>query len=130
MSFLFDDMARTLATPMPRRRALGACARLLLGGTALGFLFRQEADAFALACGGNTLIGPAKPNCSAALMNCPATGACPANCPQQHIQDTCNASFECQRNVQCCAVGQCFCAGTNTCSNSVNMVCAAGCSPA
>lgn len=94
---------------------LGVIGKLLVAA-AVGSLFTSKVEAVVLSCGGNTRLGTTKPNCSSAMNSCPTGDTCPANCPQQHFQNTCINSNQCQQTTQCCAVGQCYCAATNTCA--------------
>lgn len=112
MSRLVDEVARTLATPMPRRKLIRTLASAI-GGAALVALFPRQAAA-ALACGttsgttqsgfsatGNTYTctgtgaatGTGEPNAAmitAALAN--ATFACTSTCPTRTA-----VTFRCTR---------------------------------
>ena len=75
MSELLDDLARTLAQPMPRRRALG-----VLGVALVGLATGGSATALAVPFG-----TPSESRCGAAYKVCePTTQACFAHCCPKH----------------------------------------------
>jgi hypothetical protein len=96
MSYLIDDVARTLASPMPRRKAFAAIGRLL-GGATLGAVFSSVGLA-AVAAG-----------CGAA---CKLNGG-----------DTCPTGMTCSQptgNGVCnCNAGTCCCTTSKACLTSV-----------
>jgi len=110
MSYLIDEVARSLATSLPRRRALNLIGRLLVGG-----LFGTAGLQRALAqpkgtCGGQ--------NCSGGQKCC--TTASPNFCAQQN--QVCCGTTSCQQNRVCCN-GVCCnagqtCMGSGLCSAS------------
>lgn len=97
MSYLIDDVARTLASPMPRRKAFAALGRLL-GGAALGAVFSSVGLA-AVAAG-----------CGAA---CQLNGGSPTTCPTGM---TCSKSTG--LGVCNCDAGTCCCTTNGTCQTS------------
>jgi hypothetical protein len=139
MSSLFDDLARTLASPMPRRKTLK-----LLGQSLLGGFFAPLALA---ACGtsGCPCTGTGQGTCNTNLtcVTCGSGGsACVATgqicCKQGNSNNgggaaVCSASHgaspccvgngcgaTCGTGGSCCASGQCCCPGTSSCSTSSN----------
>jgi hypothetical protein len=148
MSYLIDDVARTLASPMPRRKAFAAITRLL-GGATLGAVFVQMATA-AVVCGnttsqtatnlqvGNCVGGTADATLISAFL---ATFTCPSNCnglktatAVSCVEDrsgTCNGGHPCSvtGTVTCratCGPNNCL---NNACCNTNNNTCftSAGC---
>lgn len=97
---LFDDLARTLATPMPRRRALQLAAGLVVAAAVPGVRAR-----------------PAR----AGLTR--GTGACPPGgqqtCAEQfgkEVSECCSRPIPGSGNYTCCPPGECFYSPTtNTC---------------
>src|SRR5579864_8672041 len=110
MSYLIDDVARIVATPMPRRQALSLLMRSVIGASAFAALARrtlaQQTD-----CGSNDPTGCCKccknGNCSSGQKCCVSQGA----------------------NSICCTVstGYCCCPGTGTCSLSTGTQCGSPC---
>ena len=95
MSELLDDLARTLAQPMPRRRALG-----VLGVTLVGLATGGSAT-----CARGPLGGRQSSGCGSAYKVCsPATENCFAHCCPKHT--VCSpgpvSSRGCQINPGCC----------------------------
>lgn len=95
MSELLDDLARTLAQPMPRRRALG-----VLGVTLVGLATGGTAT-----CARGPLVGTQSRGCGSAYKVCePATQACFAHCCPKHT--ACSFSQRgktgCQISPGCC----------------------------
>ena len=103
MSYLIDDVARTLASPMPRRKAFRLIGKVVLGG-ALMAIGRKEA--WAKTCA----------QCCASSTNCQGAG------PGGTVGACCVTSSV------CCTTGQCCCPSTGTCSNSDAAHCPSGCS--
>ena len=110
MDVLLDNLARVLATPMPRRKAFR-----LLGGAIASALF---------AASGAARVAAAQ--CTTA--NCPA----PSKCCGSGNNSICCASTTCCANkgsvTTCCAKGRCVCTN-GTCANSTSGQCPTGCGP-
>jgi hypothetical protein len=101
MSYLIDDVARALATPMPRRKALRFVGSALAAG-ALGALGLGHAAA-------QTSNTPTK---------CPkGTTVCGKSC--------CSEGQSCCDNIVCCNQNQKCCTGSGTCCNQ-NQQCVNG----
>jgi hypothetical protein len=100
MSYLIDDVARTLAGPMPRRKAVKLVGRFLAGGLFGTFALRH---ASAQNC---------SPACNSSSQQC-----CPGTTPfcAQKVQ-TCCGNTACQQQRVCCK-GVCCNAG-QTCLTS------------
>jgi hypothetical protein len=97
MSFLIDDVARTLATPMPRRKALRFLSGALATGI-LGTLGIKEAGAQNKTC---------SPSCPQGTVCC--NGVC---CNQNAV---CCSNVCCKPNQVCC--GKTVCCNQNQCNN-------------
>jgi hypothetical protein len=113
MDNLIDDVARILATPMPRRRTFK-----LLGGVL--------AAALVGTFGGVTISAQKKNQCTdaqtqAGMFNCGNGVANQICCPP----GTCCSKQG--NNAMCCTKGQCICKGT--CSSSTGGGCPKGCEP-
>ena len=110
MSYLIDDVARSLASPVPRRRALSLFGRMLLGGL-FGAAGLQKASAQnAGTCGTKT--------CSNAQQCC-HTAATPFCAQQNQVccgSTSCLAGRACCNGV-CCNANQ-TCLGSGVCSAS------------
>jgi hypothetical protein len=115
MRYLVDDLARTLATPMPRRRALRLAAQMLAGGVLATLGIRRASAA-----------------------NCTGTGQSNCTCVGGGQSATCNSSQTCcmgsngasccNSTQHCCVSGggnvHCCDSGTTCCSvPSINPVC-------
>lgn len=148
MSKLFDDIARTLASPMPRRKVLRAVGQLL-GGAALVALFPRAAAA--AGCGTtvgakvvvNTTSGRCVNGAPDATLTKTALSsgafACPGNCPGRTVgtlsctggapgNGQCSpgrpctvtaASLTCACNPTSCGVNNCCCTTNGTCQSSL-----------
>src|SRR3954451_4391036 len=102
MSSFFDEFARTLASPMPRRKLLGLI-RVFLSGTALAALTTQQVAAATCANGGTA---------------CSAGQTC---CGSGNFAVCCNAGTLCCAKgniVSCCGSGTCCATTTGLCSPS------------
>src|SRR4051812_15606820 len=96
MSYLIDDVARSLASPKPRREALQLVGRMLAGGLFGAIALRAQAPN----CGSQRCSGSQK---------CCTTGTSPF-CAQQN--QVCCGNTSCQMNRTCCS-GVCCTAGQN-----------------
>ena len=125
MSYLIDDVARTLASPMPRRKALASVARLL-AGTAAMTLFPRGAFA-ATTCGTSNPVVTSPNNPSGApacnggtpnaaliaIFNGDSATACPSDCSTRST-----SNFSCTQSGAC---GN----GSNACTVTATVVCKA-----
>jgi|SRR5579862_1335715 len=113
MSYLIDDVARILATPMPRRRALALAFRALAGGAVLANLGTQPALAACSSstcvasggcCNGGVNAGTCKTTPCAAGTCCIGGGCvtCTVCCGTFPTQKCCTGSTPC-----CCNSGNC-----------------------
>jgi hypothetical protein len=111
---LFDDVARILAKPAPRRQALKLAAGVLAGGFlgALGVKQAAGQDANPQTCpAGYTKCGN-KGRCCAPGKKCCITGTRAPFCVP-NVNDTCCANTACGPKTVCCS-GVC-CAPRQTC---------------
>jgi hypothetical protein len=108
MDTLLDNISRTLATPMPRRKALGYIGKLLGAAVLAGFA-AQPVDA--AGCTNKD------PKTSFSCGNGSNASCCPA--------DTCCAALG--NTSSCCAKGKCKC-NNGTCASSTSGKCPSGCS--
>jgi hypothetical protein len=98
MSELIDNVARILATPMPRRKAM----KLFGGALAAAVVAFAGTQSVKAACGGGTTA------CGASSLNvCCSPGTC---C-------TSNGSTQ-NPKAACCSKGQCMTGGTCSASNA------------
>jgi hypothetical protein len=123
MSYLIDDVARTLAGPMPRRKVFRYILGALLGGTVFAPL------AMANNCGSSS----GRPD------GCPCTGTGTAQCSSPSTCKVCGGGGSaCTPSGMACCVtgggqqgtggkfcvtGQCCCTSAQTCSNSTGTNC-------
>jgi hypothetical protein len=123
MSALFDEMARTLASPMPRRKAF----KLLLGGV-LGGVFAPYALAACNTAGCRCTISPNSCDTGLTCVSCKSgnTACVPAGkscCVDAGNSGNAGSSLLCN-------TGQCCCPSQGTCSSSTGTACTnvSGCS--
>jgi hypothetical protein len=115
MSFLIDDVARVVANPMPRRKALRLFGRTL-GGAFLASLGMRRADAVLM----QTTCSPTPP---ASTCKCGTSGRTCTNgqvlCGSSANCMCCPAGKCCGTNGQpvCCTSNQC-CSKSSTCTAS------------
>jgi hypothetical protein len=105
MGNLFDDAARILASPLPRRQALKALGRVLTGSLLAAFGVRQ---AESQSNGGNS--SPCRPACGRDQICCPGGGG-PAFCIGSGR--SCCGKESCGPGSVCCTGprGSRFCSG-------------------
>src|SRR4051794_25169017 len=112
MSYLIDDIARTLGTPMPRRKAFGVLGRLL-GGAALGVLFsRRAAAAVSAPCGTSTSFTGVQDGSDCTNGVWTGTFSCPGNCPTlttSNVTCTRSGNGTCNNGHQCTVSGTIKC---------------------
>ena len=117
MSFLIDDLARALASPMPRRQAVRAVTGLL-GGSVLGSLGlkRAIAQSAAGACPrGTTKCGTI---CCESGKTCCTTSSKPFCITAGKV---CCGSFSCTKGKICCTTSSkpfCATAGKTCCGST------------
>src|SRR5438067_127086 len=99
MSFLFDDLTRTLASPMPRRRMLKSIGGILSGA----FL---------------TSVAVIPARAQTTCQNCDKNGKCPGNQTCTSIGNKCcpKGNFACGN--QCCSSASCCNTGAGKCFTS------------
>jgi hypothetical protein len=91
MSNFFDNLCRTLATPMPRSRALKLIAGGLAGAVIAPFAFGQ---------------GNGKGNPDAGSSNKCPNGQCGCNGAQGATNNCCPSGSKCFSNKICCPTGK------------------------
>src|SRR2546423_1140499 len=108
MSFLFDDIARTLAAPMPRRKAL-----TLIGGIILGAFTAQMAVAACSGCTASQCCNGSTCASTCGALNYCNAGNC-ANCTGSKVicgsvpnQSCCSANCCNTTTGQCCSTCPC-----------------------
>jgi hypothetical protein len=116
MESIFDEMARVLAKPLPRRHALKLAAGVLAGGVlgALGVKQAAAQDATPAKCKVGTLA------CGKQGLCCPVTKKCCITATRSpfcapSLTDTCCANTACGPKTVCCK-GVC-CAPGKKCVN-------------
>ena len=126
MSDFIDDLARALATPMPRRSAVRGIAKALAGAALLGFTRRAQAASCSSCCApakncesGQTCCTPGITGNGAICAQSPNFCCGSANCsPGQGCCTGTNGSKYCINAGQFCC-GNSYCnAGTACCTNS------------
>jgi hypothetical protein len=128
MSYLIDDVAKTLASPMPRRQALSFLFKTL-GGAALAAVFAGKVFG---ACDGSLHCPCSTGNVCGSGLTCKTCTHGGNSCVTTATNETCCTggnngngggfiSGGC--GSVCCTPGQCCCASVNTCSNSTGTVC-------
>src|SRR5690349_20212811 len=123
MNSLFDNVARTLANPMPRRRALRAIFASLLGVGTPGILFGACTDTCCTA--GNCPSGaPCQNNndCASRLCATCHNGGGKACISTTTSCCTVGASNTGTGSVLCTSANPCYCS-TGACSSSMGTAC-------
>src|ERR1044071_1540464 len=116
MDRIFDEMARVLASPMPRRKAFrfigGGGSAAVVGAVTVG-------SGSAAGVGGAFSVQPASAACGTGQSTCGKGGN----------QTCCNANQCCATNgaagARCCNQGQCYCSN-GTCAASSGGSCPGG----
>lgn len=91
MDHLFDEIARILASPMPRRQAFRLLGGALVGGI-VGALGIKQAAAQGASCGNGT--------CASGQKCCPGrAGVCTAFCAD--VQERCCGCVRCPETQRC-----------------------------
>jgi hypothetical protein len=118
MANLFDDAARILASPMPRRQALKALGRVLTGSLLAAFGVRQAESQAA----NPEVRSTCRPACSPDQKCCPGYGIAAFCVGASRI---CCGDKSCAAGASCCTDtrGQKFCSGVGrTCCGNTSCV--------